>query len=68
MKQSNGCEAIAMTLPKRLRCDTCSSEVDNLRRDVVDADYNALNKPALWNCDACYEEKRARREREKGER
>ena len=57
-----------MTVPKRLRCDTCRSEVDNLRRDVVDADYNALNKPALWNCEACYKEKRVRREREKGKR
>ena len=53
-----------MTISKKLRCDTCGSEVDNLRRDVVDADYNALNKPALWNCDQCYEEKRARRQRE----
>ena len=54
-----------MTIAKTLCCDTCGAEVDNLRRDVVDADYNALNKPALWNCDACYEKKRAEREREK---
>ena len=53
-----------MMMSKKLRCDTCGSEVDNLRRDVVDADYNALNKPALWNCDQCYEEKRFQRQRE----
>ena len=34
-----------------------------LRRDVVDAD-NALNKPSMWNCDKCYEEKRTRRQRD----
>lgn len=56
-----------MTTPKKMRCDTCGAEVDSLRRDVVDANYNALNKPALWNCDACYERKRARRERDKQE-
>ena len=54
-----------MTMSKKLRCDTCGAQVDNLRRDVVDADYNALNKPAMWNCDKCYEEKRARRQRDK---
>lgn len=54
-----------MTTAKKLRCDTCGSLVGNLRRDVVDADYNALNKPALWNCDKCYEEKRSKRQRNK---
>jgi uncharacterized protein with PIN domain len=56
-----------MTTPKKLRCDTCGALVDNLRRDVVDDDYNALNKPALWNCDRCYEEKRARRQQDRGD-
>ena len=51
-----------MTTAKKLCCDTCGSPVDNLRRDVGDADYNALNKPALWNCDTCYEDKRAKRQ------
>ena len=51
-----------MTMSKKLRCDTCGVQVDNLRRDVVDADYNALNKPAMWNCDKC--EKRTRRQRD----
>ncbi|MBI4531401.1 MAG: hypothetical protein HY709_07740 [Candidatus Latescibacteria bacterium] len=44
-----------------LYCDTCGKVADCLRRDVLDEDYNALLKPALWNCDECYEKKRARR-------
>lgn len=47
---------------KKLVCDTCGKEVEHLRRDVVDEGYNALTKPALWNCDECYEQKRARRQ------
>ena len=47
---------------KRLVCDTCGREVEHLRRDVVDAGYNALAKPPMWNCEACYEEKRRRRQ------
>ncbi len=46
---------------KKMRCDTCGTEVDHLRRDVLDDRYNAFNKPPLWNCEACYEEKRMRR-------
>jgi hypothetical protein len=50
-----------------LYCDTCGKVVDRLRRDVLEEDYNALMKPSLWNCDECYEQKRARRlERKKG--
>ena len=45
-----------------LICDTCGREAENLRRDVVDADYNALAKPPMWNCDECYEKKRAQRQ------
>ena len=56
-----------MTTPKKLRCDTCGALVDNLRRDVVDDDYNALNKPALWNCEMCYEDKRAKRQQARGD-
>ena len=56
-----------MTTPKKLRCDTCGALVDNLRRDVVDDDYNALNKPALWNCDICSEDKRAKRQQARGD-
>jgi hypothetical protein len=44
-----------------LVCDTCGKQVAQLRRDVVDADYNALSKPPLWNCDECYEAKRQSR-------
>ena len=47
---------------RKLVCDTCGQEVDQVRRDVVDADYNAISKPPLWNCERCYEQKRAHRE------
>ena len=50
-----------MTTSAKLICDTCGQEAEALRRDVVDEDYNALTKPALWNCEECYLEKRARR-------
>lgn len=45
-----------------LVCDTCGKPVEQLRRDVVDEDYNALTKPPLWNCDECYEKKRSQRQ------
>ncbi len=51
--------------PKKLICDTCGREVEHLRRDVVDEGYNALTRPPLWNCDECYEKKRAQRQKQK---
>lgn len=50
-----------METRKKLKCDTCGKEVDHLRRDVVDTGYNALIKPPMWNCEECYEQKRAQR-------
>ena len=50
-----------MAKSKALICDTCGKEVDHLRRDIVDAGYNALTKPPMWNCEDCYQSKRARR-------
>jgi len=49
-----------------LSCDTCGKKVSELRRDVIEVAYNALNKPPLWNCQDCYEEKRVRRLKERG--
>ncbi len=49
-------------IKNRLLCDTCGQEADHLRRDVVDDQYNALTKPPMWNCEACYEAKRQRRQ------
>jgi len=46
---------------EKITCDTCGREVDCVRRDVVDDEYNALTKPPLWNCEACYQVKQARR-------
>ncbi len=51
----------AMATSAKLVCDTCGKEAATLRRDVVDEGYNAMTKPALWNCEECYREKRARR-------
>jgi shikimate kinase len=44
-----------------LYCDTCGAETEHLHRDVLDADYNAILKPAMWNCESCYRNKRALR-------
>ncbi len=52
---------------EKLVCDTCGTQVEYLRRDVVDVGYNALNKPPLWNCEVCYEEKRRRRAQQRQE-
>ena len=49
-----------------MSCDTCGKKVSELRRDLIDFSYNALNKPPLWNCQDCYQEKKARRHRERG--
>ena len=52
---------------EKLVCDTCGTQVEYLRRDVVDVGYNAFNKPPLWNCEVCYEEKRRRRAQQRQE-
>jgi shikimate kinase/3-dehydroquinate synthase len=44
-----------------LHCDTCGVETEHLHRDVLDSDYNAILKPAIWNCESCYRNKRALR-------
>lgn len=44
-----------------LHCDTCGKETEHLHRDVLDSDYNAILKPAMWNCESCYRNKRALR-------
>ncbi len=46
---------------QKLCCDTCGKETEHLHREVLDSDYNALMKPPLWNCEACYQKKRAER-------
>jgi hypothetical protein len=51
-----------MASSKKLTCETCGKEVEYLRRDVLDAGYNALAKPPTWNCDECYERKRRQRQ------
>ena len=44
-----------------LHCDTCGLETEHLHRDVLAADYDAMLKPAMWNCESCYRNKRALR-------
>ena len=44
-----------------LVCDTCGKVAESLRRDVVDEGYNAMMKTPLWNCEECYQAKRASR-------
>ena len=44
-----------------LHCDTCGKETEHLHRDVLDSGYNAILKPAMWNCESCYRKKRALR-------
>jgi len=42
-------------------CDTCGQAVERVRRDVLDADYDALQKKPYWNCDSCYGKKHRKR-------
>lgn len=44
-----------------LVCDTCGRPSQHLRRDVIDANYDALRKKPLWNCDSCYGKKHRQR-------
>ena len=44
-----------------MKCDTCQKEVQRLYRVVIDKDYNALTKRALWNCLVCYKKKNKER-------
>jgi|GEM_PF-968731 len=49
------------TKPPYFVCETCGRHTTRLRRDVLDAHYNALGKTPLWNCDECYQIKRQAR-------
>ena len=44
--------------PPYFVCETCGSQTIHLRRDVLDGNYNALDKTPFWNCDECYRKKR----------
>ena len=44
-----------------LHCDTCGVETEHLHRDVLDSGYDAMLKPPMWNCEACYRKKRTMR-------
>ena len=46
---------------QKLYCNAWGKETEHLHRNVLDSDYNALMKPPLWNCEACYQKKRAER-------
>lgn len=53
--------------PPYFTCETCGKETTRLRRDVLDAGYNALGKTPFWNCEECYGKKRTERLRRKAE-
>jgi len=40
-----------------MKCDTCHKEAEKLYRVIIDTNYNAINKRALWNCLVCYDKK-----------
>jgi hypothetical protein len=43
------CKAdVNMINNNEMNCDTCGKKVSELRRDVIEVAYNALNKPPLW--------------------
>ena len=44
-----------------MKCDTCQKKVEKLYRVVIDKDYNAITKRALWNCLVCYKKKNKER-------
>ena len=44
-----------------MNCDTGHKEVEKLYRGVIDTNYNAINKIALWNCVVCYKKKNKER-------
>lgn len=44
-----------------MKCDTCGKEVLEVRRVVVDADYDRSMARALYNCPACYAKKESDR-------
>lgn len=43
--------------PSHFVCETCGKKTLRVRRDVLDADYDALGKTPLWNCEECYQKK-----------
>ena len=46
-----------------MKCDTCGKDVPEVRRVVVDSNYDRLLAKPLYNCPACYEKKIASREK-----
>ncbi len=51
-----------------MKCDTCGKEAANVRRVIVDADYDRTLAKAVYNCQECYEKKeRLKTERKKSQ-
>ncbi|MCG3175833.1 MAG: hypothetical protein MOGMAGMI_00768 [Candidatus Omnitrophica bacterium] len=44
-----------------MKCDTCGKEVKEVRRVVIDADYDRSLSRALYNCPECYAAKESAR-------
>ncbi len=45
-----------------MRCDTCGKETVEVKRVVVDSNYDRLLSKPIYNCPECYEKKIASRE------
>ena len=44
-----------------MKCDTCGKETPEVKRVVVDSDYDRTLSKAIYNCQACYDKKVASR-------
>lgn len=40
-----------------MKCDTCGKEADEVRRVVIDKDYDRTLAKPLYNCPDCYQKK-----------
>lgn len=40
-----------------MKCDTCGKETKEVKRVVVDKDYDRAMAKPLYNCPECYEKK-----------
>lgn len=43
----------------QMKCDTCGKEVKEVRRVVVDTNYDRTLAKPMYNCPDCYDKKEA---------
>ena len=44
-----------------MKCDTCGKETKEVRRVVVDSNYDRTLARAMYNCPECYDKKESSR-------